>query len=115
MMTDRELQLNESRSGAVPASGVVRLTIGPNRPGTRWQVRTVALSATVADPMPQAKVYLGSTASAGAYLGGTYDGAADSTDLDVTLHAGQQLLVEWTGATPGDTCTVSVLGTLVTV
>jgi len=106
-----DLQLNESAQGTVGASGSLRLSLGPNRPGQTWQVRTVALSATVADPSPTAKVYLGSAPNPGAYLGGTYDGAADSTDLDVTLYPGQQLTVEWTGSAVGNVCTVSLIGT----
>lgn len=112
-MADRTLQLSESVQGTADGSGGLRLSVGPNHPGTRWQVRSVALSGSVVDPSPTAKLYLGATPNPGAYLGGTYDGAADSTDLAVTLYPGQVLTVVWDGAAAGAVLTMAVLGDLV--
>jgi hypothetical protein len=102
--------LAESGTATVDASGAATVNIGPRRPGEKWQVTTLSVSATRSTSnRPTARLYLGG--AGGTYLQGTQAGHQDQTDMAQTLHSGQVLTVVWQGADAGQTAQVTVTGT----
>jgi hypothetical protein len=109
---EQTLQLSESTSVVLDGSGAGVARIGPQRAGVRWELSSVALSATVSDPQPTALVYLGSAAP-GSFLGGSYSGAQDTASTTAVLFSGQYLTIAWSGGAAGARATATVLGKLV--
>jgi hypothetical protein len=104
--------LNESASTTLTGAGAGQVTIGPQRPGTRWHVTRVACVTTANVGDPTFNLYVG-TPSPGNSLGGTYSGAQDASDLDVTLWAGQVLTGVWANGDAAARATISVYGELI--
>lgn len=104
-----QLQLNESASVTLDATGAGVARLGPRRAGVQWAVRKVTISSTSAtSQVPTAELFLGEPS--GTPLDSTYDGNRNSTDVDVSLWSGQYLSLRWAGGTPGATGTLAVLG-----
>lgn len=107
--TTQQIQLAESGSVTLDASGNGTVTIGPYRANQVWKVSIISVMTSTATLSPQARVYLGSRAT---YLGGTYTGDNDSSEYaqPVILRRGQQIIVDWTGGDVGATATVNLYG-----
>lgn len=94
----------------VAASGVATLPIGPQGLGTRWypQQVTIATQSGANDPSTCA-LYLNSTAFPP--IGQSYAGGGDSIGLAVPpMEPGDLLIAVWTGATPGNWASITVIG-----
>jgi hypothetical protein len=102
------LTLDEDRSTVLDADGGGTVTIGPDRMRQTWHVTSLSVSVATQDRSPTATVQ----APSGAYLAGTYSGARDTTDLDLTLPYGSRLRVTWVGGDPGARASVAVTGTI---
>lgn len=100
--------LEEDRQVTLSATGSGSAQIGPTRSRQRWKVTSVTVSTSTATNMPEARLY----SPSGTLLGGTYTGSQDTTDVDITLHFGARIRVDWTGGDPGARATVSVAGTI---
>ena len=108
-MADITRQLSESAQVVLGADGAGTVRLGPRMAGVRWLPRTVAVRCDVLDTeMPRFTLWLGGVGAD--QLGSTYTGAADSTDVSLTLHSGQYLVGEWAGGAPGAVATMSVVG-----
>lgn len=103
------LQINESASVTLNAAGAGTARLGPGRAGVRWDVRTAAVSVDTSISEPTVGLYLGEPSSS-SFLGGSYSGSNDSTDVRVTLWSGQYLTAVWAGGDPGSRATMTVLG-----
>lgn len=103
----RTIPLDQDARGTANASGTATVQIGPNRSGQRWRVSSLSVSTSIADSCT-AQVF----SPMGVFIGGTFTGSQDTTDLDVELNFGSRLKVIWSGATPGNACTVGVSGTI---
>lgn len=104
----RAVSLDELARGTVAADGTCVVSIGPVRRQT-WKPSNVGVQCTSASAT--AKLYLGPSKS-GQYMGGTYDGTNDNMPVGITLTQGALITVVWEGATPGDLCTLTVVGTM---
>jgi len=117
----------------VPASGTVIRTIGPQGMGERWIVRDVQVQtssqykmpplviqqvqaqqagSTVTPPPPVvAEVWRAVATQREILLATTNKGGYDSMGVSVQLSAGEQIMVIWYGANPGDTAQAIIKGT----
>lgn len=110
------IPLNRGKSATVPASGTVRVALGPEHGPPQWEVtRAVVKTSTPGTPpIPRCTLYLDTEDDAG-LQDVTYDGSFDATDdLNLTVFKGSTVIAVWTGATPGVVCTLSVTGWQVT-
>jgi hypothetical protein len=101
-----------TRSGIVPASGIVSLSIGPD--GTNiWYPAYAALSTTTGALDSSTAQFKVGPYSQGIVPGGqSYSGGGDTIGLAGTrMAAGDYLTVVWTGATPGDAAMLTLVGT----
>lgn len=105
--------MNPVSSGSLPAtadaSGVALASIGPVPLGQVWVIQRTSV---------QSSSVLASTA--GIYLNSVYEpyrvdrangtGNGATSGIGYRLRAGESVLVQWTGCTPGAVCTFSVDG-----
>lgn len=101
-----------TRSGVVPASGVLTLLAGPEGLAT-WYVSYVAISTTTgANDVSTAAVTIGPAVATGIVPAGqAYAGGGDSVGLGgAQLAPGEYVIVTWTGAHPGDLAIMTVYG-----
>lgn len=101
--------LSESASGVINSSGTVTVNLGPTRIGQIWKVNLITVQTSSNTSEPTAKVYLNSL---GTFIGGTYTGSNDSTDVNLTITNGRLICV-WTGGDSGARATLTVYGELV--
>lgn len=101
-----------TKTGVVPASGVITLLAGPEGLGT-WYVDYVAITTTTgALDSSTAAVATGPAVATGIVPAGqAYSGGGDSVALGgAALACGEYVIVTWTGAKPGDLATMRVYG-----
>lgn len=105
------IPLNKGASAQLDATGAGRVTLGPTNGPPTWRVTRVAVrtSRPGLRPVPAFALYLDSE-DANGLIDQTYDGSADTTDLDVRVFKGSRLIGVWTGGQAGDTATMSVYG-----
>jgi hypothetical protein len=98
---------------AVPNSGKLTLTAGPQGLGTIWYPAQVTLStSTGALDTSTALVYLGAQGVPITLVGTVYSGNGTVALAIPSMSPGQVLIVTWTGAHPGDTAAFNVVGTM---
>jgi hypothetical protein len=107
------LGLSKAASVILDASGNGMAQLGPQLPGTSWQVATVAVSVATNVNEAQCYLYAGISATAGQLIGATSTGSTgDSDDLaGQGIWPGQSLIAVWAGGDPGAEATLSVFGT----
>lgn len=106
------ITLNVSASTTLNGSGNGTVSLGPAIPGVTWYPATAAVivNPVSGSVVSQFFLYQGPAGSTN-FLGGTYTGDNNSTDVSVTLYTGQILTGVWTGGNPGATATLSLSGT----
>lgn len=99
--------------GAVPGSGVITLSVGPQGLGTTWYPIQVTVSTTtgVLDTSV-ANVYLGSGNVPNTLVSQVYSGNGTAALAIPDMSPGQSLVVSWSGANPGDTAAFNIIGTM---
>lgn len=100
-----------TRTAIVPNSGVVSISMGPDGLNT-WYPSYAAISTTTgADDSSTAQFTVGPY-GAGIVPGGqSYSGGGDTIGLAGTrMVGGDYLTVVWSGANPGDTATLTLVG-----
>jgi len=99
--------------GTVPGSGTITLSVGPQGLGTVWYPVQVTLSTTtgVLDTST-ATLWLGSGQVPNAQVGQVYSGNGVAALAIPDMTPGQTLIVTWTGAKPGDTAALNIIGTM---
>lgn len=97
----------------VPGSGTLTLTLGPSGLGTVWYpVQVTLLTTTGILDTSTALVYLGPLITP-ATIVAAIDGGNGTAALAIpAMSPGQYLVVNWTGANPGDTASINVIGTM---
>jgi hypothetical protein len=106
-----KIPLDESASTTLDAAGNGQVTLGPYRHTELWDVRHVAVEvqpvppATLPTLVPEARVF-----ARGSQIGGTYTGSLDDTECSVTLMAGHQVIVQWSGGDPGALARADITG-----
>jgi hypothetical protein len=101
--------LSETYTTTLDSSGNGSVVFGPTRQRQKWiPPLTVAVSTSTSVKMPTAQLFLGNQPQ-----GGTYTGAQDADDLPaLTLYAGQQLKVVWSGGDAGAIASATITGTV---
>lgn len=99
--------------GAIPGSGALTLTIGPQGLGTTWYPVQITLSTTtgVLDTST-ANVYLGPLVTPATLVGSLFTGNGTVALAIPAMQPGQYLVISWTGGNPGDTAAANVIGTM---
>lgn len=101
--------LDTSKSISLNAAGAGSAVIGPTALQQVWNVTNLSVRVSTAVKESTAEVYLGP--AGGNQLGSTNTGSSgDSTDLNITLRAGNVITVVWAGGDANATATVSLYG-----
>jgi hypothetical protein len=105
------IPLNQGTTVTLNASGGGTATLGPVNGPPIWHVTKVSVKTSRPGlaPVPTFDLYLGSQDQHG-YQESSYDGSYDSTDVDLILFKGQQIIGVWTGGQSGDVATLSLYG-----
>jgi hypothetical protein len=99
--------------GTVPASGKLTLSVGPQGLGTVWYPAQVTLSTTTgALDVSTALCYLGVQGVLNQLVGTVYTGNGTVALAIPSMAPGQLLIVQWTGAHPGDQAAANMTGTM---
>ncbi|MBW5252042.1 hypothetical protein JGS39_24085 [Streptomyces sp. P01-B04] len=104
--------LNLGTDVVLDAGGNGRAHIGPTYGPNLWHVQAISVrtSQPGAGLIPQCALYRG-TEDANGYVDTTYDGSANSCDVNFDISQGTEIIAVWTGGNPGDVATLSVYGT----
>lgn len=98
---------------AVPASGSLTLSVGPQGLGSVWYPLSVTISTTTGPlDASTALVYLGAQGVPIALQGTVYTGNGTVSLAIPSMAPGQVVIVSWTGAKPGDTAALNIVGTM---
>lgn len=105
--------LTASASVTLSGAGGGTVTVGPALPGVSWEPSTVAVLVQPASTTVVSSFLLyNGPAQPGNFIGGTYTGDNNSTDVAVPpMFAGAVLTGVWTGGNPGALATMTVTGT----
>lgn len=96
----------------VGSDGTATAQIAPQGLGTIWYPQQANVSTTTGpNDFSTCIIYLGASALANLQVGQSTSGGGDTVGLSVpALTPGGLLIAVWTGATPGDTATLSIIG-----
>lgn len=80
--------------------------------GRTWRITSVTVATSLAEsgPATSATVYRGTAVQSNQLDTTRRGGNGATTDVAITLYAGEALTVVWTGGTPGATATVTATG-----
>jgi hypothetical protein len=111
MAAGQSYTLDTSAQATLSAAGLGTATLAP--PAIeRWHVTRIAVAtnqASTVTTIPVCKIYVNSISDANLY-DGTFTGNQDSTDADLWLEKGQQLIAQWTGGVAATIGTISIFG-----
>lgn len=106
------LPLDESTQIVLDASGNGAVTIGPSYSYQIWKPTQINVLVSSNQKEPVFKYYRGSSIGLTNYLGGTYTGSNDQSDISgQILQPGEVFLCVWTGGDPGALASVGLNGT----
>lgn len=99
-------------SAAIPASGALTLSVGPQGLGTLWYPAQVTLSTT-AGPLDTstANVYLGVGGVPTTNVGTLFPGNGVLALAVPAMQPGDNLIVSWTGGVVGEVAALNIIGT----
>lgn len=110
--------LNEAGQTTLDGSGNGAVTIGPSNSYQTWKptgisVQVITTTGTIVKE-PVFKYYRGRSAGPLNFLGGTFTGSNDSSDIPAgqILHPGETFYCVWTGGDAGATASVILSGTM---
>lgn len=97
----------------VKSDGTATAQIAPQGLGTIWYPQQANISTTTgAADNSTCAIFLGASALDVLQVGQSYAGGGDTVGLSVpALAAGGLLIAVWSGASPGDLATLSIIGT----
>jgi hypothetical protein len=99
--------------GIIPGSGMLTLSLGPQGLGTVWYPVQVTLSTTTGPlDTSTALVYLGPLVTPATLVATLYSGTGTAALAIPPMSPGQFLVTVWTGAHPGDTAAVNIIGAM---
>jgi hypothetical protein len=105
----RKLPLNEGKPTTADANGRAVITFQPLRAGEDWRITRTSIQNTGTTNVPEVRVYRGVEAPT-ALVEGTFSGNMDTSDTEIHLRNGEQLLVVWSGADANSSCSATVDG-----
>lgn len=92
------------------AQGTATITFGPVPTFTTWTIRSTSVAST-SSARTACTLFRNTVAEHNQLDVAPYSGNGDTTDTVLELHQGESLVVQWTGADPGATCSVNARGT----
>lgn len=101
--------INAGVSTVLDGTGGGIVTFGPQTPGVSYTITSVATITSSTVNTPTFLLYQGPVGQQN-FIGGTYDGNTDSSDVNVQLFNGQVMTGVWTGGDAGAQATMSVFG-----
>jgi hypothetical protein len=101
--------VDSSGQASFDAGGIATVRFGPVPPGGRWRITNLSVSTTSA-LRTTARVYKNAVSPAQQRDVSVSGGNSDSSDTVHELLAGETLIVQWTGGTPGATATATIGG-----
>lgn len=108
----QRLPFQISQDSVVAANGTALIEVGPTSYLESWFTAVVGVLNTPTPPAteltltPEARIYVNSV-----FVGGTLTGDLDSdTSMNVQIQTQQKLRAVWSGADPGSTVTLTVIG-----
>jgi hypothetical protein len=98
-------------SGMVPGSGAITLQVGPQGLGTVWNPAQVTISTTTgALDVAQALIWLGNGGVPTQLVATVFTGNGTAALAIPSMQPGDLIIVQWTGAHPGDTASFNIVG-----
>jgi hypothetical protein len=105
--------LNESGQVTLDGSGNGFVALGPLYTAQTWVPTQLNVNANVAPLIEPTFKYYRGTAGPSNYLGGTYTGSNDSTDISgITINPGEKIYGVWSGGSPGTLMAMTLQGTI---
>jgi len=100
--------------GRIAADGTATIRVGPQGLGNVWYPAQATISTTTgANDVSTCKIFLGSIGVSNNMVGQSYAGGGDTVALAVPpLSPGELLIAVWAAGTPGDICTMNIIGTM---
>lgn len=106
------LPLDEFGQVTLDGSGNGAVRIGPLYSYQTWKPTQINVVVSTNTKEPVFKYYRGTSAGGANFLGGTYTGSNDSSDISgQILHPGESFFCQWTGGDAGALATVTLNGT----
>jgi hypothetical protein len=105
----RQLPVMKTAQVTLNAAGAGKVTLSPGMYGVTWHLTQASVRTIQSVITKEAKAQLESFPYS---LPGTFSGSSgDTTGLDLTLSASQQISCTWSGGDPGAVATLSISGT----
>lgn len=104
-----KVPLSQSNDGTVASTGIATVSLGPMTAFESWEVNRITVASASSVLVPTARVYRGAVAES-RLIDGTYTGTLDTTDVALSLRAGDKVVAQWTGADVGSRCTLTLEG-----
>lgn len=102
-------QYDRVKSAVVAADGTATISIAPTQQDEIWVVLIVAITCTAAPAGAVVRLYRGD-ADTGTLISWTPAADLDTApDLAIEVTAGRPITAKWTGETPGATCTMTAV------
>jgi hypothetical protein len=98
--------LDQSAQVTLNASGAGTVMLGPTSSRITWNVTSASVRVSSNTREPTANLYYNTR---GSFIGGTYTGSNDSTDLDLLVRNGR-IVCDWAGGDAGAIATLTVHG-----
>ena len=110
----QELPLNEQGTVTLDGTGSGFIALGPSYTAQTWKPLQLNVLITPQPTNEPVFKYYRGTAGPTSFLGGTYTGSNDSTDVrGVVLNPGEKIYGVWTGqGTPGGVASMTIQGTM---
>jgi hypothetical protein len=100
-------------SGAIPPSGSLTLSVGPQGLGNLWYPAQVTLSTSIGPlDTSTALVYLGSGGVPTTLVATLYTGNGIAALAVPNMQPGDLIIIQWTGGTPGSIASLNIIGTM---
>ena len=113
MSGSTSVPLYQTATVLLDANGAGQVVLQPGQQGVWWEITTIAISTTQADPnstnIPTVILYRGYVGNT--QIGGTFSGVMDNANGDTILNPNEPIWVVWTGADPNQTGRITVAGT----
>lgn len=110
-----QIQLTQSATTVLDATGAGRVTIGPMFSQETWDVQRVAVRVNPVPPAtapvlePECRVYRGAAVDQN-MIDGTYTGSTNATDAALHMLPGDVVTVAWTAGDVGAVATATLTG-----
>lgn len=107
-VTDYPAFLSVFNNAVVNASGIATVTLTPH--GENWRIQRLSVKVSTKVLEAVATVYRGLVGDLYVIEASFSGSSGDTTDTEIVLRDGENVIVQWTGADIGATATVTATG-----